>query len=536
MWSYYDLRYTCVFLPIYSAHVYFVHGCMSRAAEPSWHSITSGLLSTCTCIYLLRDPDADMAASSNDKVTENLRRGMPGAPQSVIDDLAGEIKQLHEAMRSGAISQQEFDQKADAGVRKIERIAQDYRPRNPTDVESLRAQLAALQTSNEGDQPWSFHGQCFECGRAAEKLSRCSKCKVAKYCSAACQRTAWARHKYSCGTALPTAVTVREATAVRLLAMLREFGSFTDVLHAVSRTIMTTSTKDRMLLVRGEAPFLLVQALRINVQSGRGEHASLWGSVLKAVSMFFVVGADGQPNRWTQDAAQQLAESDLLAAIVLQVLQLGSIGGDVFERWRRTEYQGAARLAADELHYAVVSFLGIVLVAEPPAGLAIRQRAFDVGAVPILRGALDPRDYPADLSPPPTHVAVFAAKALHALLCHEESNPRLLRLLQRTQLPDANPDASQEGFILVQAISFAGERHPANLEMLSYLRDLAVVFVATCSKHLPGMLPSTLLVYKTMREAVRKAMAAECVALFETFESLNPDFARVVDAFLLAPA
>ena len=104
------------------------------------------------------------------------------------------------------------------------------------------------------------------------------------------------------------------------------------------------------------------------------------------------------------------------------------------------------------------------------------------------------------------------------------------------ELPDANPDASQEGFILVQAISFAGERHPANLEMLSYLRDLAVVFVATCSKHLPGMLPSTLLVYKTMREAVRKAMAAECVALFETFESLNPDFARVVDAFLLAPA
>ena len=100
-------------------------------------------------------PKHDMAASSNDEVTENVRRGMPGAPQSVIDDIAGEIKQLHEAMRSGALTQQEFDRKADAGVRKMERIAQDYRTRDPTDVESLRAQLAALQTSTDGDQPWS---------------------------------------------------------------------------------------------------------------------------------------------------------------------------------------------------------------------------------------------------------------------------------------------------------------------------------------------------------------------------------------------
>ena len=46
----------------------------------------------------------------------------------------------------------------------------------------------------------AFHGLCCECGAVADQ--RCSRCRVAVYCSAGCQRTGWrARHKALCGDA-----------------------------------------------------------------------------------------------------------------------------------------------------------------------------------------------------------------------------------------------------------------------------------------------------------------------------------------------
>lgn len=39
---------------------------------------------------------------------------------------------------------------------------------------------------------------CLKEGKEGEKLKRCSKCKVVKYCSAECQREDWALHKAVC--------------------------------------------------------------------------------------------------------------------------------------------------------------------------------------------------------------------------------------------------------------------------------------------------------------------------------------------------
>ncbi|EPY29578.1 MYND finger domain-like protein [Strigomonas culicis] len=47
-------------------------------------------------------------------------------------------------------------------------------------------------------------GKCFKCGTRAAPgtaLMRCSRCKVAKYCSAECQKSDWKFHKQVCASA-----------------------------------------------------------------------------------------------------------------------------------------------------------------------------------------------------------------------------------------------------------------------------------------------------------------------------------------------
>ena len=39
---------------------------------------------------------------------------------------------------------------------------------------------------------------CDACGKTVAELKRCSRCRAAAYCSTACQRTAWPRHKDHC--------------------------------------------------------------------------------------------------------------------------------------------------------------------------------------------------------------------------------------------------------------------------------------------------------------------------------------------------
>ena len=133
---------------------------------------------------------------------------------------------------------------------------------------------------------------------------------------------------------------------------------------------------------------------------------------------------------------------------------------------------------------------------------------------------------------------MLAAKALHSILCHDElehagerTQGRLRKLLQLAH-PSSAADRgtagvyAQEAFRLLQCIALAGAQHAADVEMISYLRDLAVCYVCECGRIAPAMSPAALLAFKQLRDAVRDAMTAECMALFEDFEAHNPVFAR----------
>ena len=45
---------------------------------------------------------------------------------------------------------------------------------------------------------------CATCSKMALKMLRCSRCKAAFYCDAACQKRHWREHKAACGAAAST--------------------------------------------------------------------------------------------------------------------------------------------------------------------------------------------------------------------------------------------------------------------------------------------------------------------------------------------
>ena len=49
-------------------------------------------------------------------------------------------------------------------------------------------------------QTLELKARCSHCGKECEDLKRCSVCKHASYCGAACQNAAWKKHKKNCVT------------------------------------------------------------------------------------------------------------------------------------------------------------------------------------------------------------------------------------------------------------------------------------------------------------------------------------------------
>jgi hypothetical protein len=45
------------------------------------------------------------------------------------------------------------------------------------------------------------HRACAACGKEALQMLKCSRCKAAFYCDAACQKRHWQEHKAACGAA-----------------------------------------------------------------------------------------------------------------------------------------------------------------------------------------------------------------------------------------------------------------------------------------------------------------------------------------------
>ena len=459
---------------------------------------------------------------------------IPGVPKEVMAEHEAVVTALQADFAAGSLTQREFNLRADAEARRFAAVAAEYMSRSiDPSVDSLGQSLANLQALN-GDDTWTLGDHCFECGRAPEKLSRCGKCKLVKYCSPECQRKAWAVHKKSCGSPLPTAATVRASAPAPLLATLREFGSSEHVLRAVSNALLSAPCAARARLVQGEAPWMVGQALRLCADAGRADR-ELWQDVIKALGIFVCGDEQGRATSWSEEAAAQISESGVIDAVVLNLLQLGSVQTrGPSECWTRTEHgERGEKLSADFIFDAGVNFLAIVSVADPPVGTAIRQRIFDLGGTPLFRAALEADTL---LNADPAYLQRIAAKALHAILSHdrhaERSGPaRLTELLRRTQLAPSDPAASQEGFVLLQCMGRTGAKAPHDLELFGYLRDLAVGYVCECAARIPGMVPSAMLLYKEIRDAARDSHSAECFALFEDVEARNPRLARFLQGF-----
>ena len=116
---------------------------------------------------------------------------------------------------------------------------------------------------------------------------------------------------------------------------------------------------------------------------------------------------------------------------------------------------------------------------------------------------------------------MLAAKALHSILCHDElehagerTQGRLRKLLQLAHPLSAADRGTagvyaQEAFRLLQCIALAGAQHAADVEMISYLRDLAVCYVCECGRIAPAMSPAALLAFKQLRHSMVKVPAGQ---------------------------
>ena len=62
-------------------------------------------------------------------------------------------------------------------------------------------QRPALPLSNPQPRLELPHRTCAACGKQQLQMLKCSRCKAAFYCDAACQKRHWREHKAACGAA-----------------------------------------------------------------------------------------------------------------------------------------------------------------------------------------------------------------------------------------------------------------------------------------------------------------------------------------------
>jgi hypothetical protein len=62
-------------------------------------------------------------------------------------------------------------------------------------------ELQVLPPSGPQPRPDLPHRTCASCGKKALQMHRCSRCKAAFYCGAACQKRHWREHKAACEAA-----------------------------------------------------------------------------------------------------------------------------------------------------------------------------------------------------------------------------------------------------------------------------------------------------------------------------------------------
>lgn len=77
----------------------------------------------------------------------------------------------------------------------------DFGGRDPSVVRALSAMMGQQDDTNT---PYPRYDRCANCTKLLPKMSRCSRCKIVKYCSRDCQSSHWKKvHKQSCVKAQP---------------------------------------------------------------------------------------------------------------------------------------------------------------------------------------------------------------------------------------------------------------------------------------------------------------------------------------------
>lgn len=64
--------------------------------------------------------------------------------------------------------------------------------------------------------------RCFQCNKVTENMSRCTNCKVARFCSVECQREAWPVHRIACQRQRGSSPSKRHRTRGCIVDMMRE--------------------------------------------------------------------------------------------------------------------------------------------------------------------------------------------------------------------------------------------------------------------------------------------------------------------------
>ena len=68
------------------------------------------------------------------------------------------------------------------------------------------------ETDIDSDDDLENTGDCTNCHHKPEKgveLKKCSRCRVAQYCSVNCQKADWAFHRFACGVVAKRATTTK---------------------------------------------------------------------------------------------------------------------------------------------------------------------------------------------------------------------------------------------------------------------------------------------------------------------------------------
>ena len=144
---------------------------------------------------------------------------------------------------------------------------------------------------NGGGVPASC-SQCCQCKKEfpAGILQKCSRCKNALYCSAACQKEAWPTHKLICTSPRPAVVAAAGGTTADAAAVEKKEEEKKEVKKKLTNPQDQASFFDAVIkgtLNKARLKTLLAKNIDIDGEDAKGNTASFYYIVRNDLAMFF---------------------------------------------------------------------------------------------------------------------------------------------------------------------------------------------------------------------------------------------------------